>query len=125
MKQGWKLLSLCTALVVLGGAAAPQAHAARSATASKSSAPSSDAKSRAGLRQFTGVVKALDKSSITVEKGGKKPRTLVFTKHEEMRTTGDVEQDARVTVYYREEGGKAVAHRVVVKPDRNGGKGSR
>jgi hypothetical protein len=40
----------------------------------------------------------------------------VFTKHAELKTTGDLEEDAHVTVYYREEGGQSVAHRVVVKP---------
>ena len=121
LRQGRKLFSLCTALALVAGASlAPVAHAAKSAAASKSSAPSSNAKSRRTLHQFTGVVTALDKTSITVEKGGKKPRTLVFTKHDEMRTTGEVERDARVTVYYREEGGKAVAHRVVVRPEKTG-----
>ena len=74
------------------------------------------------LRQFTGYVSAIDKTSITVEKRGKNPEARVFTMHDEMRTTGDVEKDARVTVYYRDEGGKAIAHRVVVKPARSGSK---
>jgi hypothetical protein len=74
------------------------------------------------LRQFTGYVSAVDKTSITVEKRGKNPETRVFEKLDEMRSTGDVAKDARVTVYYREEGGKAIAHRVVVKPARAGGK---
>jgi len=50
-----------------------------------------------------------------VEKRGKQPVTRTFARHEDMTTTGDLARDARVTVYYREEGGKAVAHRVVVK----------
>lgn len=70
------------------------------------------------LRQFTGTVSAIDKQSITVEKRGKAPETRVFTKHDEITMTGDVEKDARVTVYFREEGGKAIAHKVVVKPAR-------
>jgi hypothetical protein len=74
------------------------------------------------LRQFTGYVSAIDKSSITVEKRGRNPETRVFEKLDGLRTTGDVGKDARVTVYYREEGGKAVAHRVVVKPARAGAK---
>ena len=32
-----------------------------------------------------------------------------------MKTTGELEKDARVTVYYRDEGGQPVAHKVVVK----------
>ena len=75
-----------------------------------------------GLKQFTGYVSAVDKSSITVEKRGKKPETRVFEKLDEMKTTGDVAKDARVTVFYREEGGRSVAHRVVVKPARAGSK---
>ena len=119
MRQGWKLLSLCAALALMLAGAESPAHAARSATASKSSAPKSTAKAKA-LRQFTGVVTSLDKSSITVEKGGKKPKTVVFTKHDEMRTQGELGKDARVTVYYRDEDGRAVAHRVVVKPEGGG-----
>jgi hypothetical protein len=117
MRQGWKVLSLCLALALAGPTVAT--HAASAKPAESKSSPSSS-KSRKSLRQFTGTVTAIDKSSITVEKGGKEPRTLVFSKHEEMRTTGDVEEDARVTVYYRDDGGRAVAHRVVVKPEKNG-----
>jgi hypothetical protein len=69
-----------------------------------------------GYRQFTGTVVALDASTITVEKSGKTPKQLVFARHAGMRSTGDVEKDARVTVYWRDEAGKPVAHRVVVKP---------
>jgi hypothetical protein len=88
-------------------------------------AKSADASSRTrraanALRQFTGYVSAIDKSSLTVEKRGKKPESRVFTRHDEMSTTGEIEKDARVTVYYREEDGKAVAHRVVAKPARSG-----
>ena len=97
-------------------AAPPAAPAARSAGGStNSSNGSTSARAKNSLRQFTGYVTAIDKSSLTVEKRGKKPRTIVFAKDPEMRTTGDVEKDARVTVYYREDGGRAVAHRVVVK----------
>jgi len=67
------------------------------------------------LRQFSGVVTALDKTTITVEKSGKKPKTMVFVKHAEMRTTGEIDKAARVTVYYRDEDGHPVAHRVVVR----------
>ena len=94
------------------------AHAARPAVASKPAATKSPArKSANALHQFTGYVTAHDKSSLTVEKRGKKPRTMTFVKHDEMRSTGEIEKDARVTVYYREEGGRAVAHRVVIKPE--------
>ena len=74
------------------------------------------------MRQFTGYVSAIDKQSITVEKRGKSPETRVFTKHDEMSLTGDVGKDARVTVYYREDGGKAIAHKVVAKPARTSSK---
>jgi len=111
MIERWKLRALITAMALMIAAPLPvHAASAKSPTTTKSSA-----KSKNSLRQFTGVVTALDKTSITVEKGGKKPKTMVFEKHAEMRTTGDVEKDARVTVYYREDGGHTVAHRVVVK----------
>jgi hypothetical protein len=121
MRQGWKILSLCAALAI-APIALPASHAASGggkAAASKSSTSSS--KSKYAYRQFTGVVTNLDKNSITVEKGGKNARTVVFTKHDEMKTTGDLEQDARVTVYYREDGDRAVAHRVVVKTAKKNG----
>ena len=74
------------------------------------------AKSRpAGMRQFTGWVTALDKESITVEKRGNAPRTLVFSRDAELRTVGTVEKDARVTVYYQDDDGQLTAHRVVAK----------
>jgi len=124
MRQGWKLLVLCATLAAMTAVVAPVASAAAK-TSSKSSAPESNAKSRRSLRQFTGVVTALDKTSITVEKSGKKAKTMVFTRAAEMKTTGDLDEDARVTVYYREEGGRSVAHRVVVKPEAASSEGSR
>jgi hypothetical protein len=79
----------------------------------------------ASLRQFTGWVTASDKSTLTVEKRGKQPRTVVFSKHAELKTTGDVEKDARVTVYYHDDGGQLTAHRVVVKPASSRGTAAR
>ena len=49
------------------------------------------------------------------KKRGKQPSSRTFTRHEAMSTTGDLVKDARVTVYYRDERGKSVAHKVVVK----------
>ena len=117
MRQGRIFFSSCAviALVACGAFAPLQAHAAKAAAGTKSSTAS--AKSKASYRQFTGYVTALDKNSLTVEKRGKNPTSKVFVKHAEMSTTGDVAKDARVTVYFRDEGGRAVAHRVVVKAE--------
>jgi lipopolysaccharide export LptBFGC system permease protein LptF len=90
--------------------ATPAGTAQAAATASQAKAK------RQALHQFTGVVTALDKTSITVEKSGKKPKTMVFTRHAEMNTQGgEIEREAKVTVYYRDEDGKPVARKVVVK----------
>ncbi len=113
MKQGRKVLALCAALALVAAAAALPAQAARKAGAAATSAPA--AKAKQTTRQFTGYVTAVDKTSLTVEKRGKKPRTMTFTKHAEMSTVGDVAKDARVTVFYRTEGKEAVAMRIVVK----------
>lgn len=114
MKQGRRALALCAMVALMAVAAtAVPALAAR-----KSSAPATttSAKAKQTTRQFTGVVTALDKTSLTVEKGGKNARTMVFTRSTEMRTVGgDLEKDSRVTVHYRTEGREAVAVRVVVK----------
>ena len=88
--------------------------------AAKNAAPapttSSGASSRkAALHQFSGVVTAIDKTSLTVEKNGKSPKRMTFARHADMTTQGEVERDAHVTVYYRDEDGRSVAHRVVVK----------
>ena len=119
MKQGWKPLSLGVALAVgvlaMLPLVAPQTGDAEAARGS--SASTSAAKSKNSLRQFTGIVTALDKATLTVEKRGKKPQSRVFTRHAELKITGELEKDARVTVYYRDAGGQAVAHRVVVKPE--------
>lgn len=119
MKQGSKPLSLGVALAVGALAMLPlvappsgDAQAARG-----KSVAASESKSKTGLRQFTGIVTALDKTTLTVEKRGKKPQSRVFTRHAELKTTGDLEKDAHVTVYYRNDGKQAVAHRVVVKPE--------
>ena len=85
------------------------------ASAAKSSKAASTAASRNALHQFSGWVTATDKTSLTVEKRGKNARTMVFSKDAEMHASGEIEKDARVTVYYRDEDGRATAHRVVVK----------
>lgn len=110
MRQGWKLLCAGLAIATIAVAAPIAADAAKAAPAAATASP------KKTLRQYTGWVTALDKASITVEKRGKKPESKVFTKHAEMSTTGDLEKDARVTVYYRDDGSRPVAHKVVVKP---------
>jgi hypothetical protein len=95
-------------------AVAPRAACAAAAKSAKASKP------RQAMHQFTGIVTAMDKSTLTVEKQGKAPRTVVFDRHAAMRTTGELEKNARVTVYYRDEGGRQVAHKVVVKEDKGG-----
>jgi len=114
MKQGRLLLplALAAALAVAGG------PVARVDAAPKKSgeAPAVTTKRKSyAFHQFTGVVTALDKTTLTVEKSGKDTKSLVFTKFTDMKTTGDLQKDARVTVFYREEGGHPVAHKVVVK----------
>lgn len=111
MRQGWKLLWAGLAIATIAAAQPPAADAARATASSGASATA-----KKTLRQYTGWVTALDKTTITVEKRGKKPESKVFSKHAEMSTTGDVEKDARVTVYYRMDSGRAVAYKVVVKP---------
>ncbi len=110
MKQGrmWLPLALA-ALFVVSTAPAFRADAATHKPATTT------AKARVALHQFTGIVTALDKTSLTVAKSGKNARTMVFVRDAEMRTTGELDKDARVTVWYREEAGRPVARKVVVK----------
>ena len=118
MRQGRIFFTTCAAIALVAcGALAPlPVHAAKAAASSKSSTASAT-KAKTSYRQFTGYVTALDKNSLTVERRGKNPTSRVFVRHAEMSTTGDVAKDARVTVYFRDEGGRAVAHRVVVKAE--------
>jgi hypothetical protein len=112
MKQGRKLAVTCAVIAALALAAPMIADAAPRSSAKGASATTR----RSTLRQFSGVVTAVEKSSLTVAKSGKNPRSVVFEKDAEMSTTGAIEKDARVTVYYRDEDGRTIAHRVVVKP---------
>ena len=96
---------LVTPLVAVPGTAAAAKREARATTAA----------AKSSYRQFTGTVIAVDAATITVEKGGKTPKQMVFARHAGMRSAGDVEKDVRVTVFWRDEAGKPVAHRVVVK----------
>jgi len=126
MKHARKLapLALAVALVAslpgLAGTALAAAKRAPKTAPAAAETPAAPRKSTA-YRQFSGTVVSLDASSITVEKGGKTPKQMVFARHAAMRSTGDVAKDARVTVYWRDEAGKAVAHRVVVKTATAGG----
>ena len=107
MRQGWKLACAAAALALVT-AGAPQALAAGSGVKSSASG-------KASYRQFTGYVTAIDKSSITVEKRGKTPESRTFVKDASLSTTGEIEKNAHVTVYYRDKDGQPVAHKVVVK----------
>ena len=109
-------LALAAALAVALTGFAPVARAAAKRSSKAASTESQAApRKTAAYHQFTGTVVSLDAESITVEKGGRTPKQMVFTRHSTMRSTGDVAKDSRVTVYWRDEAGKPVAHRVVVK----------
>ncbi len=129
MRQGWKsyargiAFALCALLAL--SLVAPGAGEAEAAGRSSAVSGEAKAKAKEARRQFTGVVTALDKTTITVEKRGKKPQSRVFSRHAETRTEGDLARDARVTVHYREEGGQAIAERVVVRPANGGRKDGR
>ncbi len=128
MKQGRNWISACALVACMAGAVwvGAVADASVAQAAAKAATKSESSKSKnAGNRQFSGWVTALDKASLTVEKRGKLARTVVFSKHAEMKTSGDLEKDARVTVYYRDEDGQPTAHRVVVKPARASSSSSR
>ena len=111
----------CLLLVALAAAAfatqpGPSLAAAKGGAPGAAGSGAASSKSKNALHQFTGVVTALDKTSLTVEKSGKQPTTRTFARHDEMNVVGDLAKDVRVTVYYRDENGKAVARKVVVKP---------
>jgi hypothetical protein len=112
MKQGrmWMPIAL-SAFLALACVTAVRVDAAPRKPATSSTSK----RAGAALHQFSGVVTDLDKSTLTVAKGGKNAKSMTFAKHPEMRTTGDLEKDARVTVWYRDEAGHPVAHKVVVK----------
>ena len=104
MRKGWKGVALVAALII-GAVALP------AITELIAAMP----ESWVAMHQFTGVVTSVDKNSLTVEKRGKAPRTIQFVKHSEMTATGEIEKQARVTVFYRDEDGHPTAHRVVVR----------
>ena len=125
MKQGWMHVLACAAVscsLSTGAAAlAPSsAHAAAyrvtRAMAPEKGTSTTTAKRGNTTRQFTGYVTSIDAKSVTVEKRGKKPETRVFVKHDEMQTEGEIAKETRVTVYYREADGKAIAQRMIAKP---------
>lgn len=104
--------ALVMPLVAVTGTAVAAKREAKTATT---------ASAKNSYRQFTGTVVAVDGSTITVEKGGKTPKQMVFARHAGMRSASDVEKDVRVTVFWRDVDGKPVAHRVVVKTPTEGG----
>ena len=116
MRQGtFATQAASLALVLFGVGFTLEASLAQAAPAAARAEARPRAAKAATLRQFTGVVTALDKTSITVEKRGKRARTMVFDRSDDTKTTGNLAKDTRVTVYYRDDGGKTVAHRVIVK----------
>lgn len=111
MKQGWKRAAAIAAL-----AACASTHAIAADAVTKSAAKPASAKpAHVAQHQFSGVVTAIDKTSLTVEKSGRAPRTMQFVRDAKMTTQGEVEAQAHVTVYYRDVEGKPTAHRVVVR----------
>jgi len=114
MRQGSKSLALGIATVLVLLAAMPLTHGTAGAAGTSKQATATT-KSSSAQRQFTGYLTAMDKNTITVEKRGKKPQSRTFSRHAELQTDGDLAKEARVTVYYRDEGGQSVAQRVIVK----------
>ena len=110
MRQGWK----CMAVPVLIGSCA-FAPLAIGSSGGSPTAPTPSHPSRPALHQFSGVVTALDKASLTVEKQGRSPRSMQFVRGSSMTTQGEIGARARVTVYYRDVDGKPTAERVVVR----------
>ena len=94
-------LALAAVLAASLAAVAPAQAASKTSTKTASVDQPASPKKAPSYHQFTGTVVSLDESSITVEKGGKTPKQMVFTRHSEMRSTGDVAKDARVTVHCR------------------------
>ena len=139
MRQGWMhpraRTALCCALfaatmsLVASAPSNANAGSSRIAPASEPSkrteAPARTKRAGQTLRQFTGYVTALDATTVTVEKRGRNPETREFTKHDELHMTGEVAKDARVTVYYRDEGGRSIAHRIVAKAARTNASAAR
>src|SRR5262245_46066922 len=114
MRQGWTgaaLAALMCAAIGMAALPAPRAYAANAKDATSDASRSASS----SLRQFTGYVTAMDKKSITVEKRGKTPTTMVFVKDDDTKSVGEVAKEGRVTVHYREEGGQFVAQRVEVR----------
>lgn len=107
MRQG-RLLAFAAALLAVIAAAPLQA-----APPAQKPAPARSTKS--ATHQFTGVVTALDKSSITVERTGRRAKAMVFAKPAMVTVTGDVQKNARVTVWYHDDDGHPVATRIVVR----------
>ena len=113
MKQGRMLMSFALA-ALFASAVMPVSRAEAAARKPVTTATAAQPKS-AALRQFTGTITALDKGSLTVEKTGTGAKSMVFTRSPEMKTSGELAKDARVTVWYRDEDGHPVARKVVVK----------
>jgi hypothetical protein len=114
MKQGRMLMPF--ALAALFALAAVPAMRVEAAGRKPVAATAAAAQRKgAALRQFSGTVTALDKGSLTVEKTGASAKSMVFTRSPEMKTSGELAKDARVTVWYRDEDGHPVARKVVVK----------
>ncbi len=113
MKQS-RMLVLFALAATLALAVAPVTRVEAAQRKSVATAASAQRKS-AALHQFSGTVTALDKGSLTVEKGGAKAKSMVFARSPETKTSGELAKDARVTVWYRDEDGRSVARKVVVK----------
>lgn len=115
MKHARKLAPLALATLLVTPMVAGVTNAGAAAKREKPAATAAAPAKRAAYRQFTGTVVAIDGASITVAKGGKAPKQMTFARAASMRSTDDVTKDVRVTVYWRDEAGKPVAHRIVVK----------
>jgi hypothetical protein len=112
-----RALAACVALAMTLGAVAPIVSPVTDiAFAAKKAASETKAKAtKAKTRQWTGTIVELAEGSLTVTKGKKKPKKMTFTRSSKTRVQGDLEEGSRVTVYYRTNGNKAEAHRIVVK----------
>lgn len=116
MKHARKLAPWILAVALVAPLVLSATHATAAPKRERQSATTGASK-RTGYHQFSGTVVAIDGTSLTVEKGGKSPKQMVFARAASLRPGDDLGKASRVTVFWREEGGKAVAHRVVTKPE--------
>jgi hypothetical protein len=117
-----KLMALFGAGLLFAASGILAAQTKTTSKAAKATKAGSEAAEKPKQHQATGTVVSFTDTNLMMAKGqGKAKSEWTFVRNNKTATRGTLAKDAKVTVFYHEEKGRKIAHRINVWPAPKGG----